>query len=117
MKPNLLLLLGTAVLFGIATGIYEFILPFFLKAQHMSFMSMGVIFAISGFFMVIARIYLGGLADTLGRKPLYTLALVVCGGATLFSPLLPTLLWQTVLKSLRELGSLTRETLYPTIFI
>jgi MFS family permease len=119
MKPNLRLLLAVAVLFGISTGVYEYILPLYLDAQHISFQKIGVIFALAGLVMVIARIYMGGLADHWGRKPLYTWALILCGGATALTPfapsLLPALAWQTLLKTFRELGALTRETIYPVI--
>lgn len=115
MKSNLRLLLGVALLFGISTGIYEYTLPLFLRAHHLSFEKMGVIFALAGLATVIARIYMGGLADIWGRKPLYSWALAVCGGATVLTPFWPMLFGQVLLKTLRDVGSLTRETIYPII--
>lgn len=115
MKKNLRLLLGTALLFGISTGIYEFVLPLFLAARGISYSNMGIIFASAGVVMLLARIYMGGLADSLGRKPLYGWALVASGSAMLFTPLLPALLAQSALKMVRELGMLTRETLFPVM--
>ncbi|HEX2951932.1 MAG TPA: MFS transporter [Armatimonadota bacterium] len=115
MKSNLRLLLGISLLFGVSTGVYEYILPLFLDAQGISFQNIGIIFALSGLVMVIARIYMGGLADLWGRKPLYSWALAVCGSATIITPFLPSLLWQVLLKTFRDTGTLTRETLYPVI--
>ena len=113
MKTNLRLLLGTALLFGISTGVYELILPLFLEARGISYRNMGIIFAFAGVVMLLARIYMGGLADMLGRKPLYGWALAASGGAMFLTPLLPSLLGQTFFKMIRELGVLTRETLFP----
>jgi len=116
MKSNLRLLLGISLLFGISTGIYEYVLPLFLDAQKVSYQNMGVIFALAGLVMVVARIYMGGLADRWGRKPLYGWALAVCGAASALTPFVPTYwIWQTLLKTLRDIGSLTRETIYPVI--
>jgi len=115
MSRNLWLLLGIALLFGISTGIYEFVLPYYLDAHRVSFSQMGWIFTLAGLAMVVARIYMGGLADRWGRKRLYGWALVVCGGATALAAPLPALLWQLVLKTLRETAALTRETIYPII--
>lgn len=116
MSSNLRILLGVSLLFGASTGIYEYILPLFLDAKRVSYGHMGMIFALAGLVMVVARIYLGGLADLWGRKPLYGAALLVCCGATAFTPFVPTtVLWQAVLKTLRDIGSLTRDTIYPVI--
>lgn len=115
MSRNLWLILGVSLLFGISTGIYEFVLPYFLQAHHISFQQMGWIFALASLAMVLARIYMGGLADRWGRKHLYAWALAVCGGATALAAPLPALLWQLLLKTLRETAALTRETIYPII--
>ena len=55
MNSNLWLVLGTAVLFGLATGIYEYVLPHYLASQGISFLKMGAIFAIAGAGMVLVR--------------------------------------------------------------
>jgi len=117
MQSNLRLVLLVSALFGIATGIYEFILPIYLKAQGVSFTTMGAIFALAGLAMVLARIYMGGLADRWGRKPLYGWALAVCGGVTMLTalPQAMGLGWQLLLKTLRETAALTRETIHPIV--
>jgi MFS family permease len=82
MNSNLWLILSVSVFFGLATGIYEFVLPPFLKTLGISFGQMGVIFAIAGAAMVLVRIYMGGLSDLWGRKPLYGAALFACAIGT-----------------------------------
>lgn len=115
MKSNLRLFFGVALLFGISTGLYEYILPLYLVARGVNFERIGLIFALAGLAMVLARIYMGGLADRWGRKPLYAWALAICGGATLVTPFTPGLLGQAVVKTLRDIAALTRETIYPVI--
>lgn len=119
MTSNLRLVLVVSLLFGIATGVYEFVLPLYLKAQGISFQKIGFIFALAGVAVVLARIYMGGLADKWGRKLLYGWALAVCGGATISSavliPHLLGLVWQATLKTLRETASLTRDTIHPIV--
>jgi len=115
MNRNLWLVLTTALIFGLSTGIYEFVLPLLLRAQGFSFEKVGVIFALAGLAMVLARIYMGGLADRWGRKALYGWALLVCGLASGLAAQWPALLGQVLLKMLRETAALTRETLHPII--
>jgi len=115
MNSNLWLVLGTATLFGLATGIYEYVLPSYLKSQGISFETMGLIFTLAGAAMVMVRIYMGGLSDLLGRKPLYGMALVVCGLGTASPAVVSGLLAQLLLKIVRDTAALTRETLFPII--
>ncbi|MHB9024286.1 MAG: MFS transporter [Armatimonadota bacterium] len=115
MKANLWIILVISLLFGVSTGVYEFVLPLFLRARNISYESLGLIFAIAGLAMVLARIYMGGLADRLGRKVLYGWALAVCGLVTGLTPLFPAQVMQAILKTLRETAALTRETLYPVV--
>lgn len=115
MSRNLWLVLGTAVVYGLATGVYEFVLPLFLRAQGISLQNLGIIFALAGAAVVLVRIYMGGLSDHWGRKRLYGWALAVCGGAAAITPLLPAVLWQLVLKTVRETAALTRETIHPIV--
>lgn len=115
MNWNLWLVLGTAVFFGLATGIYEYIFPLFLQTLNVSSEQMGVIFALSGVAMVLVRIYMGGLSDQLGRKLLFASALAICGLATAAPPLLPSLLLQLTTKIFREIAALTRETVFPIV--
>lgn len=115
MSGNLWLVLSTAVFFGLATGIYEYVLPLFLKGQGISFGQMGVIFALAGLIMVVVRIYMGGLTDRLGRKPMLGGALLLCGLATAAPPLFFGLAAQLGLKIARDIAALTRETVFPIV--
>jgi len=115
MNKNFVLLLVTALIFGVATGIYETALPLYLSELGISFAKIGIIFAFASFVIIIARIYIGGLSDRIGRKGLYTVSFILCGLATLSAPFLANLVIQTLLKTVREFGALTRETLFPVI--
>ncbi len=115
MSANLWLVLSTAVFFGLATGIYEYVLPLYLKSQGITFAEMGAIFAIAGAVMVAVRIYLGGLTDRVGRKPMLGTALALCGLATAAPPLFVNLLAQAALKIARDIAMLTRETVFPIV--
>lgn len=114
-RTNLRTVLIVTLLYGIVTGIYELALPLLLKSWGIRLVDIGIIFALSGLAMVLARIYLGGLADRWGRKLVYGWALALCGITTCCAPLSPLLLWQVALKGLRDLTALTRETLHPVI--
>jgi MFS family permease len=115
MNPNLWLVLGTAVFFGLATGIYEYVFPLFLLSRGMTYAAMGGIFAAAGAAMVLVRIYMGGLSDRWGRKHLFGWALVVCGLGTAAPPLLASVLAQSAMKIVRDIAALTRETLFPIV--
>lgn len=115
MNFNLWLVLSTAVFYGLATGVYEYVLPQFWFAHGMSYREMGIIFAVAGMAMVLVRIYLGGLSDLWGRKPLFGLALAVCGLSTAALPMLAGIPAQFGLKIIRDTASLTRETIFPIV--
>jgi len=115
MNRNLWLALWSAVLFGLATGIYEYVFPLFLKSRGLSYAAMGGIFAVAGAAMVLVRIYMGGLSDRWGRKHLFSWALAVCGLGTAAPPLLAGLPAQLAMKVARDIAALTRETLFPIV--
>ncbi len=115
MNRNIKTVLAVSILFGISTGIYEFVLPYYLKERGLSFESMGAIFAIAAAGMLVVRISMGRLADLWGRKPFYGLSL---GGSALAMWLTPTsgsVAGQSALKTLREAMFLTRDTLHPVV--
>ncbi len=114
-RANLRTVLIVTLLYGVVTGVYELALPSLLDAWGIKLSAMGAIFALSGLVMVLARIYLGGLADRWGRKLVYGWALALCGVTTCCAPCSPLLVWQVALKALRDLTALTRETLHPVI--
>ena len=115
MNRNVKTVLAVSVVFGATTGIYEFILPYYLKERGLSFESMGAIFAIAAAGMLGVRIAMGELADRWGRKLFYGLSLAGTAAAMGLTPLSGSVLGQGVLKTLREAMYLTRDTLHPVI--
>jgi len=112
---NVKIVLAVSVFFGAATGIYEFMLPYYLDEQGLSYESMGTIFAVAAAGMLLLRILMGRLADVWGRKPFYGLALGGSAVAMWLTPSTGVVAWQAVLKTIREAMFVTRETLHPVI--
>jgi predicted MFS family arabinose efflux permease len=115
VNRNVKTVLAASVLFGASTGIYEFVLPYYLKERGLSFSGMATVFAVAAAGMLLLRILTGRLADVWGRKLFYGLSL---GGSALamgITPLSASVLGQTALKTLREAMFLTRETLHPVV--
>ena len=115
MNRNVKTVLAASILFGMSTGIYEFVLPFYLKDRGISYEAMGTIFAIAAAGMLGLRIVMGRLADVWGRKPFYGLSLGGTALAMWFTSLSASLIGQGALKTLREAMLLTRETVHPVI--
>ena len=114
-RAGLATLLFVSVSFGLAFGIYEVFLPLFWSAKGMPLKTMGYIFATSAVGVFVLRVYVGRLSDNFGRKPFYTLSLCVAGLAQLFTPLLPNVLVQTVLKTSREASAMVRDTMHSVL--
>ncbi len=115
MNRNVKTVLAVSVLFGASTGIYEFVLPYYLDEQGLSFQSMGNIFAIATAGMLLVRVLMGRLADLWGRKPFYGLSLAGSAVAMWLTPTSGAVAAQALLKTLREAMFLTRETLHPVV--
>ncbi|MCC6445522.1 MAG: MFS transporter [Armatimonadetes bacterium] len=115
MNRNIKALLVVSILFGLSFGIYDFVFPFYLKAQGISFSKMGLIFSVSTAGMFVLRIYLGDLSDRIGRKLFYGVALVFCAIANALTPFNGTVAAQTLFKSLRDASVLTRETMHSVL--
>ena len=115
MTRNVKIVLAVSVLFGASTGIYEFVLPYYLSEQGLSFQSMGTIFAVAAAGMLLVRVMMGRLADVWGRKPFYGLSLGGSALAMWFTPTSASVLGQSLLKTMREAMFLTRDTLHPVI--
>lgn len=115
MNRNVKTVLVVSMLFGAATGVYEFVLPYYLKEQGISFEDMGKIFAVAAAGTVLMRIVMGQMADLWGRKLIYGLSLGASAGAMWFTPSSITVFGQSVLKTVREAMFLTRETLHPVV--
>ena len=114
-ERNFLVLLSVSILFGVAGGIYEFVLPYYLKGRGLSFMSMGYVFAVAALAMFAMRLGLGSLADRWGSKRLYVLALLCVTVACFATPLAASLFPLIAFKALREVGVLARDTAHPIL--
>jgi MFS family permease len=115
MSRNVKTVLLVSVLFGGATGIYEFVLPYYLDERGLSYQNMGTVFAVAAAGMLLLRVLMGRLADLWGRKPFYGLSLGGSAVAMWLTPLSGSVVGQTLLKTLREAMFLTRETLHPVV--
>lgn len=115
MNRNVKTVLVASAMFGAATGVYEFVLPYYLQEQGISFQSMGTIFAVAAAGTLLMRIIMGRMADLWGRKLIYGLSLGASAGAMWFTPASATVFGQSILKTVREAMFLTRETLHPVV--
>lgn len=115
MNRNIKTVLAVSVLFGASTGIYEFVLPYYLDECGLSFQSMARVFAIAAAGMLLVRVLMGRMADLWGRKPFYGLSLGGSALAMWLTPASATVLGQSILKTLREAMFLTRDTLHPVV--
>jgi len=108
-------LLVISALFGLGSGAYEFLLPYYLSERHISFASMGIIFALPTVGVLFLRVYLGKLSDLWGRKVFYSAALAASALASWTTALVAGVFPLTLLKSLREAAGLTRDTMHPIV--
>lgn len=115
MSRNIRVLLFVSILFGIAGGIYEFVLPYYLESCGISFKGMGYIFSASTAVMFLVRIGLGNLADRWGSKRFYLFAVAGCTVACLLTPFTASLALLILLKTMREVGVLARDTAHPIL--
>jgi len=115
VNHNVRVVLVVSAVFGATAGMYDFVLPYYLKERGLSFESMGVIFAVAAGGMLALRVVMGNLADRWGRKLFYGLSLAGTAAAMGLTPTSASVFGQGVLKTLREAMYLTRDTLHPVI--
>jgi MFS family permease len=115
MNRNVATLLAVSVLFGASVGIYEFVLPFYLREQGISFQAMGFIFAVASAAILVARVGIGSLSDVWGRKIFYSVALAAASGSQWLTSLSSQVLGQTLLKTVRDTAFATREIMHPIV--
>ncbi len=115
MNRNVKTVLAVSLLFGAATGIYEFILPYYLREQGLSFQDMATVFTVAAAVMVVLRLVMGRLADLWGRKPFYGLTFSASALAMGLTPLSSSIWGQSLLKTVRDAMFYTRESLHPVI--
>jgi predicted MFS family arabinose efflux permease len=115
VNRNIKTVLAASVLFGAATGIYEFVLPYYLDERGLSFQNMATIFTVAAAAMLLLRVLMGRLADVWGRKLFYGLSLGGSALAFAITPMSGSVLGQSLLKTVREAMRLTREILHPVV--
>ncbi|NOZ23267.1 MAG: MFS transporter [Planctomycetes bacterium] len=115
MRRNFTAVLSTSVLFGLTFGMYELVLPFYLKDQGVSNVGQGYIFAAGLLMPFFLRIGVGGISDRFGRKIFYGLSILLAGVASLLTPFFANSIVQAALKGARESAVETRKVLHPIL--
>ena len=111
MHRNLLVITITAVLFGLAFGVYDLVLPLWLAAQEINYVQMGWIFAVSNGVMIFVPIVTGWLADRFGRKNFFATSIGVCSLACLLTPMSAHMIAQTLMRLLHRTAAGVYEAL------
>jgi len=111
MRRNLIVITITAVLFGLTFGVYDLVLPLWLKTNGINYMQMGWIFAVSNGLMILLPIVTGRLADHFGRKRFFATALACCGAACAATPMTVNVAGQTILRVLQRAATGVYESL------
>jgi MFS family permease len=107
--------LGVSILFGVGSGLYELVLPYYLEERGLSYPKMGWLFAVSTGAMFAIRLASGRLADVWGCKRPYVWAVIGNGTATVLTALTGNVVVLTLLKTGREVALLLRETVHPIL--
>jgi len=112
MSRNVWVVLSVSSLFGLALGMYDLAFPYYLDRVGTSFPRMGYIFSSAALVMFLLRIYVGSISDRFGRKPFYSLSLLVGALSCFFTPLARRTGALLVLKSLRESSFVVKDTMH-----
>jgi DHA1 family quinolone resistance protein-like MFS transporter len=92
-------------------GIYDFVMPIYLKEINVSFANMGIIFGISSILIYFLRLYVGVHSDRIGRKPFYTVGLLFSALGNFFAPVFTAIIPLTAIKTVREASLIVRDTM------
>ena len=111
MRRNFVVITITAVVFGLSFGVYDLVLPLWLKANGVDYVQMGWIFAVSNGMMILVPIVTGWLADRFGRKRFFATALACCAAACAATPMTASVALQTVLRILQRAATGVYEAL------
>jgi len=103
--------MAVAACFGVAVGLYDFALPYYMKQKGISYAGMGFIFSISFFFVLFVQVWSARLSDLSGRKPFYSLALLFSSICNFLTPLSAKLSFLALVKTLRETAVAVRNTI------
>ena len=115
VNRNVWILLIVSAFFGLAFGVYELALPFYLRSKGISMTHMGVIFAVPVLCTFVIRIGFGSLSDHFRRKPFYAGALALCTAACAATPMTALVWAQVMLKCVRESAVELRKTLHSVL--
>ncbi|MGC8843585.1 MAG: MFS transporter [bacterium] len=110
-RRNFWTLLFVSSFFGVAIGLYDFALPYYMKSKGISYQGMGFVFAISFFFIFFVQVYSAHISDLSGRKPFYSLALFFSSIFNFLTPYATKLFLLTLLKTLRETAAAIQDTI------
>ena len=111
MNRNLWVIIITSAVFAVCMGIYDFAMPIYLKEINVSFANMGIIFGLSSVLIYFLRLYVGAHSDRIGRKPFYSLGVLVSALGNFLTPLFGTLIPLTAVKTVREASLIVRDTM------
>ena len=114
MRRNISALFVVCVGYGLACGLGEFALPFYLRSRGRSFAEIGLIFSFAAFVLFFLRLYLARLSDLLGRKLFYVGSLVVTAFSYLAFPFVRALAGLAALKVGTNLSFAVRDTAHAT---
>jgi len=97
------LIFASVILFTeIADRILFVVFPTYLIQRNFSATQIGLIFSIAGFFLIIARIYIGKLSDIFGRKGIMSLGLFVSSIVTFLFPFAKSIYHFIFLRGLKD---------------
>lgn len=114
-RRNFLVLLIVSALFGVAVGLYDFALPYYMKWKQISYQGMGYIFSISFLVIFFVQIWSARLSDKTGRKPFYSLSLFFSSLFNFLTPFCSRIFSLTIIKTLREASASIQETINAVI--
>ncbi|HNT35235.1 MAG TPA: MFS transporter, partial [bacterium] len=115
MSRSFRLIVLASASFGLATGCYDFILPFYMEAKNISFGNMGIIFSLSGLAMVLGRVFVGRHSDRVGRKPYFLASLGLLSISTMSVPLLARAAALIISRTMTEISKELRATVHSVI--
>ena len=114
-RRGVVVLSSVSILFGLALGVYDFVLPLFLDSKEISFASMGYIFGAAGAATFLVRIAAAGLSDISNRKVLYSVALALSAAANFVTPTSLKTVAQSVFKSVQDSAVFVRDSTHSVL--
>lgn len=101
----------TAGLIGLALGVYNLVLPLWLKAHAISYVQIGWIFAVSNGIIIVVPIAAGQLADRFGWKRFFAAGIGCCAVVCLATPTTVNIGAQVTFRVLQRAGASVYQSL------